>query len=78
MKCGTKKTAIHLIFSKYVIFLLVFVGITGCSRSENAQYGFVDIHFDLFERTRTFTAKEYIMLLGTYSDHVVIGENMRK
>lgn len=42
------------------------------------KYGFVDIHFDLFERTRTFTAKEYIMLLGTYSDHIVIEENMRK
>lgn len=42
MKCGTKKTAIHLIFSKYVILLLVFVGITGCSRSENSQYEFTE------------------------------------
>lgn len=41
------------------------------------KYGFTDIQYKLFYRTRTFTAKEYKMLLGTYSDHIAIEENMR-
>ena len=31
----------------------------------------------MFYRTRTFLAKEYIELLGTYSDHIVIEEKIR-
>ena len=47
-------------------------------RAEIARkYGFVDVAFALFHRTRTFTAKEYITLLGTYSDHIVIEEGIR-
>ena len=41
------------------------------------KYGFVDIEYALFYRTRTFTAKEYIELLGTYSDHIAIEEKIR-
>jgi len=41
------------------------------------KYGFVDIKHALFYRTRTFTAKEYIELLGTYSDHIAIEETIR-
>ena len=41
------------------------------------KYGFTDIQYKLFYRTRTFTAKEYIMLLGTYSDHIAIEETIR-
>ena len=41
------------------------------------KYGFTDIQYKLFYRTRTFTAKEYIMLLGTYSDHIAIEESIR-
>ena len=41
------------------------------------KYGFKDIHYKLFYRTRTFSAKEYIMLLGTYSDHIAIEETIR-
>lgn len=41
------------------------------------KYGFKDIEYKLFYRTRTFTAKEYIMLLGTYSDHIAIEEHIR-
>ena len=41
------------------------------------KYGFTDIQYKLFYRTRTFTAKEYIMLLGTYSDHIAIEEKIR-
>lgn len=41
------------------------------------KYGFVDIKYAMFHRTRTFLAKEYIELLGTYSDHVAIEEKIR-
>lgn len=41
------------------------------------KYGFKDIRCSLFSRTRTFSAKEYTALLGTYSDHVVIDEPIR-
>ena len=41
------------------------------------KYGFTDIQYKLFYRTRTFSAKEYTMLLGTYSDHIAIEEKIR-
>lgn len=41
------------------------------------KYGFVDIKYAMFHRTRTFLAKEYIELLGTYSDHIAIEEKIR-
>ena len=41
------------------------------------QYGFKDIIFFLFHRTRTFSANEYRTLLGTYSDHIAIEETVR-
>ena len=41
------------------------------------KYGFTDIQYKLFYRTRTFTANEYIALLGTYSDHIAIEETIR-
>ena len=42
------------------------------------KYGFTDIQHHLFYRERVFSAKEYIELLGTYSDHIVIEESIRK
>ena len=42
------------------------------------KYGFVDIRYAMFYRTRTFSAEEYIKLLGTYSDHIAIEEKIRK
>lgn len=41
------------------------------------KYGFTDIQYALFRRTRDFSAKEYIALLGTYSDHIAIEESIR-
>ena len=41
------------------------------------KYGFVDIRHAMFYRTRTFSAEEYIELLGTYSDHIAIEEKIR-
>lgn len=49
------------------------------SRAEiAARYSFTDIRWALYHRTRTFTAAEYIQLLGTYSDHIVIDEPIRR
>lgn len=41
------------------------------------KYGFADIRHAMFYRTRTFSAKEYVELLGTYSDHIAIEEKIR-
>lgn len=41
------------------------------------KYGFTDIQYTLFHRERVFSAKEYIELLGTYSDHIAIEETIR-
>lgn len=41
------------------------------------KYGFTDIQYATFHRTRTFSAKEYIALLGTYSDHIAMDELVR-
>lgn len=32
----------------------------------------------MYQRIRTFSAKEYLTLLGTYSDHIVIEESTRR
>lgn len=42
-----------------------------------AKYGFTDVQYALFHRERIFTAKEYVELLGTYSDHIAIEEKIR-
>ncbi len=42
------------------------------------KYGFIDVSYKLYHRTRTFSAKEYISLLGTYSDHIAIEEPTRR
>lgn len=48
------------------------------SRAGTAEkYGFTDIQYALFRRTRTLSAKEYGALLGTYSDHIAIEEMLR-
>lgn len=41
------------------------------------KYGFADIKYELFYRERVFSAKEYIELLGTYSDHIAIEKSIR-
>lgn len=42
------------------------------------KYGFTDIRYELFYRERVFTAREYIELLGTYSDHIAIDKAIRE
>ena len=41
------------------------------------KYGFSDIRYALFHRRRVFSAREYVELLGTYSDHIAMEETMR-
>ena len=41
------------------------------------KYSFTDIQYAMFHRTRSFSAKEYTALLGTYSDHIAIEEGIR-
>jgi SAM-dependent methyltransferase len=49
-----------------------------CKRAEIARkYGFTDISYHLYQRTRSFTADEYTELLGTYSDHNALAEDIR-
>jgi hypothetical protein len=42
-----------------------------------AKYGFIDIQHRLYRRTRVFTAAEYVQLLGTYSDHIALPDEVR-
>lgn len=49
------------------------------ARAETARkYGFVNISWKLYHRTRTFSTQEYTELLGTYSDHIAIEEQTRR
>lgn len=41
------------------------------------KYGFTDIAYKMYHSTRTFTADEYIGLLGTYSDNIAMDERFR-
>lgn len=38
------------------------------------KYGFTDVAWHLYHRTRTYTAREYAAMIGTYSDHIALGE----
>ena len=42
------------------------------------KYGFTDIKYMIFHRTRTMSAAEYRTLIGTYSDHITIEEGIRE
>lgn len=42
------------------------------------KYGFTDISYKLYYRTRSFTAEEYVELLNTYSDHTALAESIKR
>lgn len=46
--------------------------------SELKQYGFFDVCFKLYHRTRTLTSDEYISLIRTYSDHRKLPQDKQK
>ncbi|QHQ62966.1 methyltransferase domain-containing protein [Anaerocolumna sedimenticola] len=81
-KCNEIHDAFQKIYAKYMPGSLA-----GDEYSEEnaknianiaCKYGFTDISYKLYHRTRTFTANDYTMLLGTYSDHIAIEETTRK
>lgn len=41
------------------------------------KYGFRDIQYKIYHNTRTFTADDYIGLLGTYSDNIAMEASVR-
>lgn len=43
-----------------------------------AKYGFEALDSKLYIRERTYTAEEYIRLIGVYSDHIVLPEERRQ
>ena len=42
------------------------------------RYGFSDVRWALFHRTRSYTAEGYTALLGTYSDHIALEKGARR
>jgi ubiquinone/menaquinone biosynthesis C-methylase UbiE len=42
-----------------------------------AKYGFIDVAYRLYGRTRTYNAEEYTSLIGIYSDHIVLEERKK-
>lgn len=41
------------------------------------KYGFTDISYKLYYRTRSFSSKEYAELLNTYSDHTALADSIK-
>ena len=74
--------ALQEVYAKYMPFSPPSPPYTQAQCAQRAQlaekYGFVDIQYRMYHRTRTFTAQEYPQLLGTYSDHRAVEEQARK
>lgn len=81
-----ERNEIHIAFEKIYAKYMPGAQISNEYSEESAKnragiaykYGFTDISYKLYHRTRTFTADEYTKLLGTYSDHISIEEKTRK
>lgn len=41
------------------------------------QYGFVDLEFKILHQTRTFNADDFISLLSTYSDQILLDKDVK-
>ena len=54
-------------------------GVKQCEKMADGikKYGFIDVNYKLYHRTRSFNAKEYVSLINTYSDHRALEENKR-
>lgn len=42
------------------------------------QYGFEDARYFLYHRTRTYSSREYLSLIATYSDHIALEQGKRE
>lgn len=73
--------AIREVYSKYMSDskLSPEYGETQCEKmvEDIKKYGFIDVNYKLYHRTRTFNAKEYVSLINTYSDNRALEENKR-
>ncbi len=73
--------AIQKVYSKYMSYspAPLEYGEEQCREiaSRMQEYGFVDVKYKLYHRTRTFNADEYIFLINTYSDHRALEEEKR-
>lgn len=67
-------TAFENIYAKYMPGSLVGDEYSEKNAKNTAniayKYRFIDISYRCYHRTRTFTANDYTLLLGTYSDHI--------
>ena len=41
------------------------------------RYGFIDQKVKLYTRKRSYTAQEYVSLIATQSDHIVLKESLK-
>jgi SAM-dependent methyltransferase len=73
--------AIQKVYSKYMSYAPAppEYGKEQCGEIANKmqEYGFIDVNYKLYQRTRTFKADEYISLINTYSDHRAMDEEKR-
>ena len=73
--------AIQEVYSKYMptSTLSPEYGEKQCEKMAEGikKYGFIDVNYKLYHRTRTFNAKEYVSLINTYSNHRALEENKR-
>lgn len=74
-------TAIQKVYSEYMSYSSLSPQYTeedAKRRSDIAsKYGFVDITYKMYYRTRTYTSDEYISLISVYSDHIVLEESKK-
>lgn len=68
-----KKWAPHIDLMKYMADNSTFDSI----QKALLKYGFSDIRLQLFRRTRTYTAEDYISLLNTYSYHIALDDSIK-
>ena len=74
--------AIQAIYTKYMPGSIRSAEYDAAAAKERAEialrYGFSDIDWKLYHRTRTFSGEDYTGLLGTYSDHIALPEEARR
>jgi ubiquinone/menaquinone biosynthesis C-methylase UbiE len=70
--------AIRKVYAKYMPNLIFTPEYTEKKARDRAdmskKYGFIDVSYKLYYRTRLFDAENYVTLISTYSDHRTLGE----
>ena len=82
-ECGQEKLhiAMQKVYSKYMSYSKPTPEYTEDKAKARAdiaaKYGFTDIDYRLYYRTHTYNSQDYISLIATYSDHIVLEESKR-